>query len=136
MDPDQAALTSRVCTRRAAFLAVFAVLSAACGSSASGPAVYGAKQRFSKNAALAFPDFDLTYQGQRHVASPVYKHGFDYQDFRVSRGGQSIIVSWSAGTGLLGPQEFTFGGRAFSLELRHTDKLGWLKDDEVVVEKK
>ncbi len=136
MDPDQAAHTSRGCTRRGALLAVFIALSAACGSGAPGPVAYGTKVRFSKNVSLAFPDFDLTYLGERHVASPVYKHGFDYHDFKVSHGNQSATVSWSAGTGLLGPQEFNFGGHSFSLELRHTDKLGWLKEDEMVVEKK
>lgn len=60
----------------------------------------------------------------------------NFEDFRVSRGNQSITVSWSSGTGLLGPQDFEFGGRKFELELRHHDKLGWLKEDEVVVSMK
>ena len=108
----------------------------ACVVHVAGSATYGSKVRFAKNAAIAFPDFDLTYTGRRHVTSPVYKRGFDYDDFKISRGGKSITVSWSAGTGLLGPQSFEFGGQKFELELRHHDRLGWLKDDEVVVTRK
>lgn len=106
----------------------------ACGQ--SGPVGYGAKVRFSKGIALTFPDFELTYLGERHVASKVYPHGFNCSDFKVSRGGKGITVSWSAGTGDLGPQDFAFDGKSFSLELRRTTKHGWLKDDEVVIEKK
>lgn len=109
---------------------------AACSSGADAPANYGAKVRFKKGAAVVFPDFDLTYLGRRHVESPRFKPGFNYEDFRVSRGDKTGTVSWSSGTGLLGPQEFEFGGQKFELELRHTDKLGWLKEDEVVVVKK
>ena len=39
----------------------------------------------------------------------------------------ALTVSWSSGTGLLGPRD---------LEFRHHDKLGRLKDDEAVVSKK
>jgi hypothetical protein len=92
--------------------------------------------RFKKEVAISFPDFELTYIGKRHVASPVFKPGFNFEDFRISRGSDSITVSWSSGTGLLGPQEFIFTGGEYELELRHTDKLGWLKDNEVVVVKK
>ena len=109
------------------------VCSPACSSGSVG---YGAKVRFKKNVAVAFPDFDLTYLGRRHVESPRFKPGFNFEDFRVSRGKESITVAWSSGTGLLGPQDFEFGGGYYELELRHTDKLGWLKEDEVVVVKK
>ena len=109
---------------------------ACCTSSASGGSSYGTKVRFAKDVAVAFADFDLTYLGKRHVASPVYKAGFTYDDFKVSRGDKRFTVSWSSGTGLLGPQPFEFDGKKFELELRHHDKLGWLKDNEVVVSRK
>jgi hypothetical protein len=103
---------------------------------APAPADYGMKVRFKKDVALAFPEFDLTYLGRRHVDSPKFKPGFNYEDFRISRGKDTITVSWSSGTGSLGPREFEFAGRNFELELRHHDTLGWLKEDEVVVTKK
>lgn len=112
------------------------ICAAACSSGARGPATYGTKVRFKKDAVLVFPDFDLTYLGRRHVEAPKFKPGFNHEDFRVSRGKESTTVSWSSGTGLLGPQEFEFAGLWFELELRHHDKLGWLKEDEVVVVKR
>jgi len=122
-------------SRRAVLLGVIGLLGAAACAQ-SGPAGYGAKVRFRKGTAISYPDFELTYLGERHEASKVYPRGFTFSDFKVSRGGKSITVSWSAGTGELGPQEFTFEGKTFSLELRHTRTHGWLKDNEVVVEKK
>ena len=123
-------------SRRATLTLLLGLAASTCGAGGSGSGNYGAKVRFKKGAAVSFPDFDLTYLGKRHVDSPVFKPGFNYEDFRVSRGDKSITVSSSSGTGLLGPQEFKFDGGEFSLELRHTDKLGWLKDNEVVVIKK
>lgn len=122
--------------RRAALMLLLGLTVSTCGAGDSESAAYGTKVGFKKGAALSFPDFALTYLGKRHVDSPVFKPGFNYEDFRVSRGNDSITVSWSSGTGLLGPQEFKFGGGEYELELRHTDKLGWLKDNEVVVVKK
>ncbi|HEY2573991.1 MAG TPA: hypothetical protein VGH65_07975, partial [Verrucomicrobiaceae bacterium] len=110
-----------------------AIAATACGASGPEAGTYGSKIRFKKEVSIQFPDFEVTYLGKRHVDSPVFKPGFNYEDFRISRGKESITVSWSSGTGLLGPQEFKFGGADYNLELRHTDKLGWLKDDEVVV---
>ena len=119
----------------AMFLCLLGLLGSSV-SAQSGPAGYGAKVRFSKGTALTFSDFELTYLGERHVASKIYPRGFNCSDFKVSRGGKSITVSWSSGTGDLGPQDFVFEGKPFSLELRRTTKHGWLKDDEVVIEKK
>lgn len=125
-------------TRRAMIFGLIAMLgSAACASGSSGAAAYGTKVRFSKGTALTFPDFELTYQGRRHVATPRFPRGFNYEDFTVSRGGKSITVSWSSGTGDIGPQLFDFDGHHFTLELRHADRFkGWLKEDELVIEKK
>ncbi len=110
---------------------------AACGAGAPGPGVYGAKVRFAKGATISFPDFDLTYTGRRHEATKVYPHGFDYEDFKISRGAKSVTASWSSGTGLIGPRSFEFAGQQFTLELKHANRFkGWLKEDELVIEKK
>jgi hypothetical protein len=102
---------------------------------AGGPAAYGDKVKFAKGQALNFPDFDLTYKGRRHVATPKYPRGFDYDDFTVSRGGTSKTVSWSSGTGVIDWADFEFDGKKFQLELRGSRKFGWLKDNELVVNK-
>jgi len=43
------------------------------------------------------------------------------------------MVSWTSGTGLIGPMDFEIGGKHYQLELRHSDKLGKLNDDELVI---
>jgi hypothetical protein len=112
--------------------AALALAFSACAK-AGGPAAYGEKVKFAKGQTLTFPDFELTYTGRRHVATPKYPRGFDYDDFTVSRGGVSKTVSWSAGTGLIDWADFEFGGKNFALELRGSRKFGWLKDNELVI---
>jgi hypothetical protein len=138
MNASFSAAFPRTFSRRAALLGACGMLgAAACGAGSSGPATYGAKVRFTRGMAISFPDFDLTYVGRRHEATKVYPRGFDYDDFKISRGGKSVTASWSAGTGLIGPRSFEFGGQSFTLELKHADRYkGWLKDDELVIEKK
>ena len=118
-------------TRRAVLTLFAGAL--ALPASAAGSAAYNTKVKFRQGQALAFPDFDLVYKGARKVSSPKYPRGFIFHDFEVSRGTVSRTVSWSSGTGDIGPADFTFGGRAFLLELSHSDKLGRLAGDELVV---
>jgi hypothetical protein len=108
------------------------VLTAACvpGSRAAD---YGTKAVFRKEAPIKYPDFTLTYVGDRHVAIDKYPHGFDYRDFRVAGAGGSQTVSWTSGTGEIGPMVFRVGGKEYWLELVRSDKLGVLKRDEVVI---
>lgn len=138
MNAFSSAARPRLFSRRAALFGARGMLgAAACGAGSSGSASYGAKVRFAKGAAISFPDFDLIYTGRRHEASKVYPHGFDYDDFKLTRGTKSATVSWSGGTGLIAPRSFEFGGQKFTLELRHANRFsGWLKDDELVIEKK
>jgi len=96
---------------------------------------YAARVSFKRGIPLRFPDFELTFTGERHAASPQFPRGFRYHDFRVVRGRGSQMVSWTSGTGDLGPVRFTVGTRVYALELRQSDKLGKLRDDELVVTK-
>ena len=138
MNAPSNAVPARAFTRRTVLGSLLAVLgTAACAAGAGGPAAYGTKVRFRKNAPVEFPDFTLTYLGPRHEASPVFKNGFNFEDFKLTRGTKSSTVSWSSGTGLIAPRMFEFGGQSFSLELRHANRFsGWLKEDELVIEKK
>lgn len=125
------------CTRRR-FLGLSLMVCAmpACGARKGGSAGYGAKVKFGKGVALSFPDFDLIYTGVRKATSSAYPRGFTYHDFEASRAGTIKRVSWSAGTGDIGPSVFQFRGNEFWLELSRSDKLGKLAENEVVVWKK
>lgn len=100
---------------------------------AAGPAAYGAKVKFKKDAPLQFPDFTLTYTGERKVSGPVYPRGWMVYDFTVAAQGKTQKVSWTAGTGVIEATRFTVGGKAFDLELRGSRKHGWIGENELVV---
>lgn len=113
-------------------LAVFFALPA-CAGTRGGPVSYGTKVHFAKGSTLTFPDFELAYAGTRKVSGSSYPRPFVYHDFQVTGGGKSKTVSWSSGTGDIGPTVFEFGGKNFRLELSRSDKLGRLAENEVVV---
>jgi hypothetical protein len=96
-------------------------------------ASYGAKVKFGVGRTLRFPDFDLAYVGKRHVAPTQYPRGWWVHDFKVRTKKDEQTVSWSAGTGDIAPVRFTVNGAECQLELSHSDKLGALREDEMVV---
>lgn len=104
-----------------------------CGYAASGKASYGTRVKYGTGKKIEFPDFTIEYVGERRKSLPVYPRGFLYYDFKVSRGKTEKTISWTSGTGLIGPMDFEIGGKHYQLELRHSDKLGQLKDNELVI---
>ena len=124
-------------TLRPASLLLLAVLplfiAAACVAPGPRPAPYGAKVVFRANSPIRFRHFALTFVGERHVAFPEYPRGFDYHDFRLTSGPETLIVSWSAGTGEIAPALFTVAGQRFMLELVHSERRGRLEANELVV---
>lgn len=99
----------------------------------AGVAPYGAKVAFQQDRPIQFRDFALTYLGERRVGSKVYPRGFLYYDFRVVSGSEKAEVSWTSGTGEIGPQRFAANGKLFLLELRFSESLGRLAPNELVV---
>jgi hypothetical protein len=99
----------------------------------SRAADYGVKVSFKKDVPVKFPDFVLTYLGERKVASDRYPRGFTFHDFRIAAGAGTQTVSWNSGTGDIGPALFQAGSKQFGLELSRSDKVGSLKANEVVI---
>jgi hypothetical protein len=98
------------------------------------PPNYGLKIRYVVGQPLNFPDLSLEFIGQRKVdTSPEYPRGFTYYDFKVRQGNQEQLVSWSAGTGDIGPTFFEMAGQSYQLELAASDQLGRLAEDELVL---
>ncbi|HWM26748.1 MAG TPA: hypothetical protein VNP98_18165 [Chthoniobacterales bacterium] len=108
---------------------------AVCASTAysSDTVSYGSKVKFSADRTLRFPGFEMTYTGKRHVTPPQYPRGWWIHDFKVRGRGDEQTVSWSAGTGDIGPTRFRVNGVDFQVELSRSDKLGSLREDELVV---
>lgn len=109
-----------------------ACLAAACAIDQVTPA-YGAKVRFAEGKPLTFPDLTLEYAGERRVESAQYPRGFVVHDFVARHDGQEMPVSWSAGTGDIGPALFALVGHRYRLELDRSDDLGLLRDGELVL---
>ena len=118
----------RYILQRSVGLLLFAVLAVA-----SHAADFATKVVFKQNAAVPFATFELTYLGERRVASEKYPRGFLFHDFRVHSAQGTQTISWSAGTGDIGPTLFRVGSEGFALELERSDKLGRLKENEMVV---
>ncbi|MEZ4870203.1 MAG: hypothetical protein R3C14_53230 [Caldilineaceae bacterium] len=105
-----------------------------CALVASQPPVYGAKVPYALHQPLTFPNFTLEFLGQREVsASPQFPRAIRVYEFKVTQDTQSQIITWSAGTGDIGPTQFVVDGQTYWLELRLSDKLGPLAEHELVV---
>src|SRR6266702_6115911 len=107
-----------------------------CGQAASEQkASYGTRVKYQAGQKIEFPDFTVEYVGERRKSLPVYPRGFLYCDFKVRTSNIEKVVSWSSGTGDIGPVEFEIGSKRFLLELRRSDKLGKLEENELVISK-
>lgn len=121
-------------------LLIFIVIVILCGLVLFGcrPAqpkpAYGEKIIYAAGQPLEFPDFAVEFVGQRKESSAKFPPGFTFFDFRVSRDNNVQTVSWSSGTGDIGPALFEVAGQQYRLELTHSDKLGWLEDNELVIQ--
>ena len=111
----------------------FLLVAGACLEAGPRPAPYGARVVFRADTPIQFEDFTMSFVGERLDASPQYPRGFLMYDFRVVSASGTQTVSWSAGTGEIGPAEFTVAGRRYLLELKHSDRRGALENDELVV---
>jgi hypothetical protein len=107
-----------------------------CGHGASEhKASYGTRVKYRVGQKIEFPDFTVEFVGERRQTTPAYPRGFLYYDFKVRNANVEKVVSWSSGTGDIGPVAFEIGGKRFLLELRASDKLGKLEENELVISK-
>jgi len=95
---------------------------------------YGAKIQYAQGEPLNFPDVTLEFIGITETpSSDLYPRSMYDYEFNVFDGNQSLIISWSAGTGDIGPTVFELDGKSYALELAMSDKLGKLKKNELVL---
>jgi hypothetical protein len=104
-----------------------------CGHAASDQASYGTRVQYEVGQKIEFPDFTVEFIGERRKDTPAYPRGFLYYDFKVSKGKTEEMVSWTTGTGVIDPTDFEFDRKHYQLELRHSDKLGKLNENELVI---
>jgi hypothetical protein len=140
MAESEESMSSYSCLGRCLLLGVFTWLCAGCADfplpwldTAPQSAGYGQKVRFGVGQPIHFPDFTLTYTGERHVTSEIYPRGFTYQDFAVTQGEEESRVSWSSGTGVIDPASFDVNGVRYRLELAYSDEVGRLAENQLVL---
>jgi hypothetical protein len=105
-----------------------------CGHAASQQkASYGTRVKYPSGEKIEFPDFTVEYVGERRKTVAVYPRGFLYYDFKVSKGKTEKMVSWTTGTGVIDPTDFEIDRKHYQLELRRSDKLGRLRENELAI---
>jgi hypothetical protein len=101
---------------------------------ASTPPAYGERTQYTEGQPLSFPDVTLEFLGKRRApGSTEFPRGMTFFDFKAHEGDQAQLVSWTAGTGDIGPTLFELAGSRYALELAMSDKLGSLDEDELVL---
>jgi len=103
-----------------------------CGR-AEQNASYRTRVKYRASQKIDFPDFTVEYVGERRKSLPVYPRGFIYCDFKVSKEKTEKIVSWTTGTGIIDPTDFEFDGKRYHLELRRSERLGKLNNNELLI---
>lgn len=106
----------------------------------SGDVNYNSVVSFSKGEKIKFPDFVLEYQGERNEKKE-FPNGnslnFKFHDFSLTNGSQQKTISWSSGTGDIGPVQFEFESKSYAIEMSYSEKLKTkLGSSELVIVKK
>lgn len=101
-------------------------------SAAYVKAHYGEKVTFAKGSPITFADFTAAYLGEKTQPAPGGRM-MSSHEFEIDDGEAKKRVSWSSGMGDISPSHFKAAGKDWLLELRISDKLGKLQDNEMVV---
>lgn len=100
---------------------------------------YGEQISYTSGNELRFPDFSIKFLGRRDekiskdILLPLT---MTFYDFEVSKGDTAKKISWSSGTGDIGPSFFEIGGDEYVLEMSHSDVLKKIEEGRLVVWKK
>lgn len=101
----------------------------------SSNAEYGKIVSYTLNKTIQFPDFNLKFTGIMETPGPNNaKWKFTYYNFEITDN-ETKNISWSSGTGEIGPTKFIIDKKIYYLELKQSIKYypEWLKDNELVV---
>ncbi|HMQ80493.1 MAG TPA: hypothetical protein PKE39_16825 [Ignavibacteria bacterium] len=96
--------------------------------------------KFSKDEQLIFPDFVLTYTGDRtetkHLPNGT-NIKMKFREFDITSSSSKKQISWSSGMGDIAPMGFEIDGKKFELEMSYSEKLkSQLSENELVIVKK
>lgn len=99
---------------------------------------YGRWGKYSASKPVKFPDFDLFFKGKRQNSfypGETERRLADVYVFEANNSSERVEVLWSAGTGLIGPEQFSIGGKAYMIEMLGSDILrgGFVDENNIVV---
>jgi hypothetical protein len=100
-------------------------------------AKYGKWKRYSKEYFLIYPDLNLHYKGTSlgafYPGSSTRRMGDEY-NFIAESGNHKVDISWSQGTGEIGPVFFTLADKNFVIEMERSEILDqWALDDTLII---
>ena len=109
---------------------------AGCSGTIAPP--YGRWEKYSSVQPIKYPDFDLYYVGQKpngFYPGQTERRLADIFVFEARRSSDSAEILWSEGTGDIGPELFSIGGKPYMLEMLHSDiiKGGFVDSSYVAV---
>lgn len=113
-----------------------AILFCSCSRAGSSDEslMYGRKINYTDGEPKKLPDITIRFLEKRKESSPAFKPGFTFFDFEAAKGAEKTKISWSSGTGDIGPTYFEIGGESYVLELAASEAYdGFLEDGEMVV---
>jgi len=94
--------------------ALLLIVVVACNRSSMQPPMYGVKIQYVQGQPLNYPDVTLEFVGKRETpATSDYPRSTIFYDFKVYQGNQAQLISWSAGTGDIGPTLFELDGNRY-----------------------
>ena len=101
---------------------------------------YGRWETYSSTNVLKYPDFELRFIGSERgplfPGSTTHRMG-DIYKFRITTKEAQQDVSWSSGTGDIGPISFEIGGESYILEMVHSVIFdGFVSRDKVMLWRK
>lgn len=100
---------------------------------------YGEKVSYSSGEELRFPDFSIKFIGKREEklsSDMIFPLTMTFYDFEVAKDDAKQKISWSSGTGDIGPTFFDFNGAGYVLELAQSDIIKSLDEGVFVIWKK
>lgn len=92
---------------------------------------YGEILNFQESKSIDLPDFTITFLGETKREKEGFVNGFFvYFDYEIKKGADSMIVSWTPGTGFVSPGNFDFGGQKWVLDIQPGNGIAVLPFDQ------
>jgi hypothetical protein len=135
----------KTCNTSVAFLLVLSTFWGGCSAPNHEPGqqvaqqslsehyAYGQKINYLDRKSKQLPDISVRFVGERKENSKIFPSGFVNEDFEVVKAVETKKVSWSSGTGDIGPIFFDIGGEPYVLELAISDVYDVMNNGEMVV---